>query len=74
MNKKLVHTQAEQAGDSERNKTFRVTIIWDGRQVWEVQAPDEKTAIDEALLGVGELTTEPVGYKVQDIIVEEVGA
>jgi len=73
MNKKLVQPQAGQASDSEKNKTFRVTITWDGREVWEIQAPHEDAAVDEALLGLGQLITELAGYRVQNVVVEEVG-
>lgn len=72
MNKKPVNTQSGEASDSQENKTFRVTLAWDSTEVWEVQAPDEKTAVDDALLGIGELITEPAGYKLQNMIVEEV--
>jgi hypothetical protein len=54
------------------DKTYRVTLVWDGTEHWEVRARNKKEAVDQAELGVGKLLGGPCGYELEKTVVEEV--
>jgi hypothetical protein len=58
----------------QRQKTYTVRLLWDGKERWRVRARSKAEALDEALIGRGELLSGSRGYDLEEYEVEGVEA